>query len=76
MAGRRDAGRGTESGWTIFVPLCVTQTRFRDELAEGRHAITVANSHYSCAVSASSRRDSAWSSEADFRRLLPVCCPG
>jgi len=27
-------------------------------------------------VSERSAIDLAWSSEADFRRLLPACCPG
>jgi hypothetical protein len=34
-----------------------------------------AESLYSCGFSANSRCDSAWLGEADFRRLLPVCCP-
>ena len=35
-----------------------------------------AQSLYSCGFPASRRFLSAWLSEADFRRLLPVCCPG
>src|SRR5215210_9204135 len=35
-----------------------------------------AQSLYPCGVSRPSRWDSAWISEAVFRRLLPVCCPG
>jgi hypothetical protein len=35
-----------------------------------------AQSLYSCRFPGFSLFDSAWLSEADFRRLLPVCCPG
>ena len=35
-----------------------------------------AESLYSRGFSGSSLSDSAWLSQADFRRLLPVCCPG
>jgi hypothetical protein len=35
-----------------------------------------AGSLHSCSFSSFSRFASAWLSEADFRRLLPVCCPG
>jgi hypothetical protein len=31
---------------------------------------------YSCGFLGLSRSDSAWLREADFRHLLPVCCPG
>src|SRR5215211_2696832 len=34
-----------------------------------------AESLYPCGLSGFSRPDSAWLSEAGFRRLLPVCCP-
>ena len=30
---------------------------------------------YSCGFRVSAPFDSAWLSEVDFRRLLPVCCP-
>jgi hypothetical protein len=35
-----------------------------------------ARSLYSCGFASLRRFDFAWLSEADFRRLLPVCCPG
>jgi hypothetical protein len=34
-----------------------------------------AESLYSCGFLGFSRFAAAWLSEADFRRLLPVCCP-
>jgi hypothetical protein len=41
-----------------------------------RLATMDAESLYSCGSSGFSRLDSAWLSQTDFRRLLPVCCPG
>jgi hypothetical protein len=44
--------------------------RPRAELAQVKVAIRELEE-----LSAHSRLDSAWLSETDFRRLLPVCCP-
>jgi hypothetical protein len=41
-----------------------------------RLATIDAQSLYSCGLPDFSRRDSAWLSQADLGRLLPVCCPG
>src|SRR5919201_4103894 len=50
----------------------------RDRPVRGSLRLTTmhAESLYSWGFSGFSRSDSAWLSEADFRRLLPVCCPG
>jgi hypothetical protein len=50
----------------------------RDRPVRGlrRLATIDAESLYSCGLPSLGRFDSALLSEADFRRLLPVCCPG
>jgi hypothetical protein len=56
-------------------------TRTRDlrrdrPLHPSRRLTTIgAQSLYSCGFAGLARFDSAWLSEADFTRLLPVCCP-
>jgi hypothetical protein len=56
-------------------------TRTRDlrrdrQVPESRRLTTTdAQSLYSCDFSGFPRSDFAWLSEADFRRLLPGCCP-
>ena len=49
----------------------------RDRPVRGSRRLTTidAESLYSCGFAGLSRFDSAWLSEADFGRLLPVCCP-
>jgi hypothetical protein len=50
----------------------------RDRPVRGSRQLTTidAESLYACTLPSLRRSDSALLSEADFRRLLPVCCPG
>jgi len=74
LARRREKKRGVKSGSDG------TRTRDlrRDRPVRGSRPLTTidAESLYSCGFWSFRRFDSAWLSEASFRRLLPVCCPG
>jgi hypothetical protein len=75
----RPAGQQKDANLQVCYGSDGTRTRDlrRDRPVRGSRRLTTmdAESLYSCGFSESSRCDSAWLSEADFRRLLPDCCP-